>query len=304
MAVTRTIDRHPVDSQVEAELLTGAERGIEELAGSSTFSLRETCVAILQADRTAILTGFPVRLSEGRVATESDGPIGAALAAAAIAVVKKPPIVLIDQRGRALMAGLLESIAVAHSVAIQVVSVAAQDDVGRQARYLSARGVEHLLTIERPGETADGSLRNMRGENITALTTKCEPLVQQEWSTSAFADGGNEIGMGGIDRNQIASAVEDGNVIASRTEVDYLTVCGVSNWGAYALVGYIHSLATSSRPTLRRLLTDEVHSRLFDTAAALGAVDGVTKERTRTVDGIPYARHAEKMARLRQLLVG
>ena len=114
-------------------------------------------------------------------------------------------------------------------------SVAHVDDTIALWRRL---GVTHALSIERCGRSADGAPRNMRGEDISAFTTPLDELfLAGPWQRIAIGDGGNEIGMGSVPASVIGAHVAHGETIACVTPADHLIVAGVSNWGAYALIG-------------------------------------------------------------------
>src|SRR4029077_10326277 len=99
-------------------------------------------------------------------------------------------------------------------------------------------GITHAIAIERCARSADGPPRNMRGQDIGSYTAPLDDLFTAgPWDTIAIGDGGNEIGMGAIPRSLIARHVEHGETIACVTAARHLIVAGVSNWGAYALVG-------------------------------------------------------------------
>src|SRR5438876_433702 len=70
------------------------------------------------------------------------------------------------------------------------------------------------------------------------------------WDTIAIGDGGNEIGMGALSRPLIARHVAHGETIACVTPARHLIVAGVSNWGAYALLGALAVLREDWRREL------------------------------------------------------
>ena len=81
--------------------------------------------------------------------------------------------------------------------------------------------------------------------------------------------------------------------IASVVRVDHLVVAGVSNWGAYGIVAQL------GRLTGRALLhTPADERRLIAACVDAGAVDGITRRRERTVDGLPADTHAAIVALL------
>ena len=109
--------------------------------------------------------------------------------------------------------------------------------------------------------------------------------------------------MGRIGPARIAAHIAHGRIIASRTRVDHLTLCGVSNWGAYGLVALLALALPDQRAALMDLLTPETDEALMTALLAAGAVDGVTRMAAPTVDGLAMAVHHEKIAALRALVL-
>jgi hypothetical protein len=64
-------------------------------------------------------------------------------------------------------------------------------------------------------------------------------------TTIGIGDGGNEIGMGKLPWETIRRNVPQGGLVACRVPTDYLIVCGVSNWGAYALGAGVRRLRSA-----------------------------------------------------------
>jgi D-glutamate cyclase len=149
-----------------------------------------------------------------------------------------------------------------------------------------------------------GRCHSMRGRDVTPVTRPAHLLFEKvPWAmvggrtTIGVGDGGNEIGMGKVTWETVRKNVPQGGLVACRVPTDHLIVAGVSNWGAYAL-------ATGVR-LLRRAAAD---ADLYDAARerellrvmveAGPLVDGVTGERTVTVDGLTFERYAQVLRRL------
>ena len=62
-------------------------------------------------------------------------------------------------------------------------------------------------------------------------------------STSSIGDGGNELGMGKVQK-QVEDHVSLGKEIACVVSSDYLITAGVSNWGGYAIAVGLYVLST------------------------------------------------------------
>ena len=95
--------------------------------------------------------------------------------------------------------------------------------------------------------------RTMRGLDITPHTFPAHQYFEgiRPYRTIGIGDGGNEIGMGKIPREVIADNIPNGEQVACQTATDHLIVCGISNWGGYALAaGLVQPLSIASLPTL------------------------------------------------------
>lgn len=149
-----------------------------------------------------------------------------------------------------------------------------------------------LVSIERPGLTADGCYYNMRGENITPKCGFFDPyMAQAECPTIAIGDGGNEIGMGNI-----ANAIAKLDIIASTTTCDELLVADVSNWGAYGLIAFLSLWSEQD------LLTHVSPHVILAYLSAKGSVDGVTRENTLTEDGLESSEGEKVLKELQELI--
>ena len=113
----------------------------------------------------------------------------------------------------------------------------------------------HLIALERVGPSRAGRCYSMRGRDITDHMAPAHRLFEKErghtaLTTIGIGDGGNEIGMGKIPSDVIGRNIPNGELIACRVPTDHLIVCGVSNWGAYALAAGVAlaARANSIRP--------------------------------------------------------
>jgi hypothetical protein len=165
-------------------------------------------------------------------------------------------------------------------------------------------GVTHAIAIERCGRGADGAPRNMRGEDISAFTQPLDGLfLAPWWHKIAVGDGGNEIGMGSLPASLIGADVAHGEMIACATPAEHLIVAGVSNWGAYGLIGALAVLRRDWRATLIDCLDPERDAAVLRACVNDGpAVDGVTRQRTLTVDSLPIEVHREKLQAIRAVV--
>jgi hypothetical protein len=193
----------------------------------------------------------------------------------------------------------------------------------------------HLIALERcgPSHTAD-SLRaqpgataaavadflarvppaehdryhNARGRDITATMSPAHRLFEappgeRPYATVGIGDGGNEVGMGKVGWDVIRRNVPRGELIACRVPADQLIVCGVSNWGAYALAAGVRLLRGA--PPDPGLWDPRREQELLEVMVERGPlVDGLSGRPEARVDGLPPERHAAVLRRLGELARG
>lgn len=155
-------------------------------------------------------------------------------------------------------------------------------------------GLAPLAEFDRevPDESRD-ICHNMRGKPISGYTAKTHRLFEAvaarrpNVTTIGLADGGNELGMGALSWDLLRQAIAFGPAgrVACRIATDYLLIAGVSNWAAYALAcavavlrGRADLIGAWDAATQRRLIESLVGDA--------GALDGVTRLRRATVDGL------------------
>jgi hypothetical protein len=162
----------------------------------------------------------------------------------------------------------------------------------------------HAIAVERCGRCADGTVRDMRGGDISRYTADLDtPFSAGPWDTIAIGDGGNEIGMGNIPRHIIAEYIDNGATIACVTPARHLISAGVSNWGAYALIAALALLRDDWRDAMLDCLQPSIHNAALHAMVTLGpAVDGVSGRQTMSVDSLPLERHVEKLAAIGAVL--
>ena len=269
---------------IEALVCRDVGRRTQELITANRRGLADAAEALSTASCVGLITGFFVPRGEV-AAPETDGPVGTALLAAALAACGVPARIAVD-------APCAEAVRVAVEAAGGGVSVdeVGVDDRSGLDRLLNAwqrADISHAIAIERCGRSADGRPRNMRGVDVSSWTAPLDDLfLGGPWAKLAVGDGGNEIGMGKLPAGLIARTVPNGAEIACVTSCDHLVVAGVSNWGAYGLMAAVAVLRADWRPAIAKFLTAE--RDLLVTRAIVekaGAVDGVTARGEATVDG-------------------
>ena len=295
-------DPHPLVDRIERLIHVDVGRNISALFDAARGGLRGAALALLNARSggVGLITGFYVPQGTPPAA-ETDGPVGASLLAKALAAVGIPCRVATDEPCRSACAAALAG-AGAPGVVIDVVGVGAP--LGPLIEAWRRAGITHAIAIERCGRSADGAPRNMRAQDIGSYTAPLDDLfVAGPWETIAVGDGGNEIGMGAISRSLIARHVEHGETIACVTPAQHLIVAGVSNWGAYALIGALAALREDWCRTLVACLDETLDRAVLEAMIQHGpAVDGVSRLPTLTVDGLDIATHHRILRMIRTLV--
>lgn len=221
-------------------------------------------------------TGFPV------VDTfETDGPVGAIALYRTLKHLGADPIIVCGKPISAMLAP---------DYRVHEIQVGEHDQRELEALEALARyRPDVVLSIERPGQAADGGYYNMRGESISARTACFDTFVKAaHCPTIGIGDGGNEIGMGNI-----VDAISRLNIVPCATRVDELLIADVSNWGAYgiiALLGY-----WKGEDLLARIDPQAILHYLSER----GSVDGVTRLNELTEDGLPAGEGETIISELR-----
>ncbi|MEX2113580.1 MAG: glutamate cyclase domain-containing protein [Pirellulales bacterium] len=311
----------------------------DDLAPLDAGQLRAASLRLaLDARSVAIVTGFCVVTPEG-VTAETDGPPGALFLARALAALGIDVCLITDRYARPL---LQCGIDLWRLEQVSLVEMPMCDDPAEAERWTDAflasprgTGLSHLIAIERPSpshtteslaaqqdpslpgdrfeaavpEEHRGVCHNMLGELIQSFTADTHRLFdsisaqQLPIATIGIGDGGNEIGMGRFAWQTLVDAVGSpvAGRIAARVATDNAVIAGVSDWGAYALALSVACLrgandlgrdwdATGERALIESMVRDA------------GAVDGLTRRREPTVDGLPLDVYLQPLDAMRKLL--
>jgi len=267
-------------------------RGVAKLGRPG--SLLAASQSLADAQGTLILSGFPVWRDPTRseAVPESDGPPGARALGEALSALGGAVHYASGPRS----AGLFRALGCEVSLADWTLAEAPQ----AAEALLDALTPTHVVAVELPGRGSCGGYRSLRGE-LLATSPVDELLIAARARglvTIGVGDGGNEAGLAGI-RDEVSEALELGSEIATVVEADHAVVCGVSNWGALALV------AALSLEAGRDLLpSEEGYRRDHEAIAAAGAIDGILKTSGLEVDGQPWSASAAALAWARASLGG
>jgi hypothetical protein len=277
-------------------------RGLARDPADNLFSacagdLAAACRSIADhpAPRVGIVTGFMIP-SVDPPTGETDGPLGTLFLARAFQHLGIPTVLFSDAAGYHPLWVGLEHLGL--STAVPLIDLPMTLDPA--AVWHSARPVTHLIAIERCGPTAAGRNHTMRGRDITDLTSPAHLLFegQREYVTIGIGDGGNEIGMGRVPHATVCKNIANGDVVACRTATDHLIVAGISNWGAYALAAGVMVLRGNTDASLFNIDRERALLELVVDRGLL--VDGVSGQRTATVDGLSFEEYAKPFRRIAQ----
>jgi D-glutamate cyclase len=272
-------------ADVERALLRPGARDVTGLAAAVPGQLARLAAELAAAgragSRVGLVTGVHIAWAP-TPAAETDGPVGTAVLAAALATLGAGPVVLTDEPCAQVTAACLDALGAGH---LEVLP--ASTDEARVRARVTALGLSHLVAVERLGPNADGRVLTMRGFDVTESTAPLHAAFDLPGLvTGAVGDGGNEIGMGKLPPGLIARTVPNGETIACVTSCDRLVVAGVSNWGAYGLMAALAVARPDWAAKIATFLTAERDRAVTRaTVDKAGAVDGVTALREATVDG-------------------
>jgi D-glutamate cyclase len=286
---------------IEALVCRDVGRKTAELIAASGGELAAAAGSLAGAASVGLITGFFVPRGEV-AAPETDGPVGTALLAAALAACGVPTRIAVDTPCATAVRAAVD--AAGGGVAVDEVGV--DESLDRLIADWRRTRVSHAVAIERCGRSGDGRPRNMRGVDVSPWTAPLDDLfVAGPWIRLAVGDGGNEIGMGKLPPGLIARTVPNGEKIACVTSCDQLIVAGVSNWGAYGLMAALAVTRPDWAPKIATFLTAERDLAVTRaTVDKAGAVDGVTAKREATVDGFGPEIHGPLIDELGRIARG
>jgi hypothetical protein len=314
---------------------------VDNLVTACSDDFAAACRSLANSPQAKILvvTGFYIAGAQPPAA-ETDGPLGALFLARALQPLGVEVFLASDSYALEALRTGLEACQLQEQVGLIELPNVAWDEEGYEDQVFGALGrssapLTHLLAIERVGpshttkslkaqlKTRDetlvlfqddvwpeqrGRCYSMSGFDLTPWTSPAhllfEHAARQEPPivTIGIGDGGNEVGMGKIPWDVIRRNIRGGAKIACRVPVDHLIVAGVSNWGAYALAAGVRALRGA--PFDAELFNLERERQLLQMMVDFGPlVDGVSKQRTATVDGLTWEQYAAVLEQVGALLL-
>lgn len=262
-------------------------------------------------DRVLMVSGFIMR---DYGLPETDGPIGAAVLARALALgLGAVPIgvseasVLPCLEACFAAAGLIPATVEAlgrgrNRCAFVDFPVDASFAAAKARRILDELEPKALIAVERPGAGADGEYHGGGGFAISSFTAKTDVLFalaqERGIATIGIGDLGNELGLGVV-AAEVRAHVPLGETIAAHLAADVAVIANISNWGAYGVAACLAAMLGNDG--LFHDGRDEL--RLIDACVAAGAIDPVGGQRRAWVDGTDAATNAAMVDLLRSVVV-
>ncbi len=266
---------------IEDIILTDSSRGMKEVRkGLQPGYCRRAADILLSGKGTILIgTGFPVKGS-----FETDGPIGAVALYLVLRKLGDMPVFVCAPP----ISDVLKKRYTTYELPL-----AGWEKTGTAVSEILAEYTPmSIVSIERPGVTADGRYYNMKGIDVSRSTAKFDLLfTESSCPTIAVGDGGNEIGMGNA-----ADILKDLDIHPSVTCCDELIVSTVSNWGVY---GIIAEMSIRSGTDLFDCFDLPETVTFF---REQGSLDGITARPDETEDGFPVQKGMEIIQRLRRVI--
>ncbi len=252
--------------------------------------LKALCSELLKPSHAFIVTGFAILAAQYG---ENDGPSGACELALTLEHLGWEVTLVTDEFSADIVTAVKQTLNVTADIAV----IPTDDAEAYCKRLLSERSPTHVIAIERPGKTANGTFRNMRGLDMSHLTADTDSLLSDSVTTIAVGDGGNELGMGNL-ADIIEKHVAFGDVICARKQSDFPLVAGISNWWAWGLSAVLGVM------TGKDLLIDrDTEFAVIKAMADAGAVDGTKGKVALSVDGMDIEDYLAVLERVRQAIL-
>ncbi len=285
--------------EIEACIQRDVGRGMDAVFRTTKGGLwgAASALAVSPAPRIGLITGFFVPFGDPPAA-ETDGPAGAALLAFGLTSAGLSCRLATDTLCQSACRAALDA---AGAGGIPIDAVAPNGSVGPLIDLWRRDGIGLVIAIERCGPAADGRPRNMRGSDMSPYTAPMDVLFSAgPWTTIAIGDGGNEIGMGSVPVDQ---HIPLGHQIGCVVPADFLVACGVSHWGAYAMLAALALLRPDWSAAMLQGLNPALDRAVIEAMVREGpAVDGITLRREPTIDGLGMRVHQEVIDAIMRLL--
>jgi len=266
---------------------------------------------VAAGDRVLVLSGFIMR---GYGRPETDGPIGAAVLAKAMAIgLGAVPVGISEESVLPCMeacfsatglipAGFDELDSGRNRYGLAAFPVEAEEASRVANELLDRFRPKALIAVERPGAGSDGEYHGGGGFEISSFTAKTDVLFAEARRrgipTIGIGDLGNELGMGVV-AEEVKAEVPLGEIIAAAQPADVAVIANISNWGAYGVAACLAALVGNEAA----FHDGEQEVRLIDACVRAGAIDPVGGQLRAYVDGTDARTNAAMVDLLRSLVV-
>jgi hypothetical protein len=266
---------------------------------------------VKSGDVVLIVSGFIMR-EYGR--PETDGPIGAAVLARALALgLGAVPVGVSEDTVVACMeacfsaaglipAGLDGLRSGRNRCGFVGFPIDTETALRKAEAMLDQLQPKALVAIERPGAGSNGEYHGGGGFEISSFTAKTDILFaaakKRNIPTIGIGDLGNELGMGVV-AEDVKIHVPLGNVIAAVQAADVAVVANISNWGAYGVAACLAVLVSNDAA----FHDGNEELRLIEACVRAGAIDPVGGQLRLCVDGTDARTNAAMVDLLRSLVV-
>jgi len=270
--------------------------------------------SVSSGDTVFIVTGF---LCPPTATQETDGPVGAASLARAIKLgFDAHPILMAEEQSLPMIRSAARSYGLDVGDPVDVrdgdwtcsVSAIPTDEKAATTfaeEMIDAHNPAATIAIERAGANVKNEYYSMSATNITEESAKAEHLFElTDGLTIGIGDGGNEIGMGGIEqtvREEVPHAKMGGTTcgggIAAVSTTDVVVPVTVSNWGGHGISALLSVLQNKT------VLHDpELEQRALVECGLAGGIDGPTGKTTGACDGLSASAHASVVELLHEII--
>jgi len=262
-------------------------------------------------DTVLILSGFIMR---GYGRPETDGPIGAAVVAKALAVgLGAIPVGISEESVVPCMEACFSTAGLIPAPFDELQSgrnrcgfagfpVDASKAQQAATDLLDRLKPKALVAVERPGAGSDGEYHGGGGFEISSFTAKTDVLFAEARRrgipTIGVGDLGNELGLGVV-ADDVKAEVPLGDVIAAAQPADVAVIANISNWGAYGIAACLAAMVGNEAAFHDG--AEEV--RLIEACVRAGAIDPVGGQLRLYVDGTDARTNAALVDLLRSLVV-
>jgi D-glutamate cyclase-like protein len=279
------LDELALSKDIESLLVARNLRGMKQIQPALTagYCLRAAKMFKNTSGCVLIGTGFPVDNT-----FETDGPVGALILYQALEILGLTPVLVCC----ATMAQAFNNDHRVHIIKTANNAVEQKEELKTSLAALEHFKPQVIISIERPGLSADGRYYNMRGEDISARAACFDYFLNHACCpTIAIGDGGNEIGMGKVNH-----ALAKFNIIPALTSCDELIVTDVSNWGVYGILAFLSLWSGHD------LLAETCPVDILKYLSKQGSVDGVTRKNELTEDSLPASEGITLIKQIRTLI--